>query len=315
MIVEPELARMTVHDLQQRYARTWVNYDGRAVQIHDFASLDGRPVIRFAGGGLIRGDGIENLTLFDHTKLCVARPEAKWYWYGETPIYCYYKPVRQFKRGLHGENVAVFNPNHREFVFDHHVAQAMLRNTSTPVSLGNIAGEERRHAILNNYLAMNQSTLYCCTKKVGVLEGYRVPVLFDTRWEQEFRDLGFKTIKFDLTKKKPEPTKKKKTLDEFHLVIDEARPIEVEAMEIPPELDDDVEDEAETELQELEEEITRRDNIVREWQRRRDGVTPATPAGTVTAINTILANAQRDLRDAIARRDAHNAQRANPNGF
>lgn len=95
----PELGKMSVADLRQRYRCTYVEYKSEPIFLHDFDTLaDGTIGILYGG----------ETHKFEWRFLNVARPPTQWYRVDNALFYLSYPFSRQWVRGLTKENCQLF---------------------------------------------------------------------------------------------------------------------------------------------------------------------------------------------------------------
>lgn len=125
MLLNPELAKMTQEDLNQRYHNSYVRYNNQVLFCHTFDSRKKFTVSR--KDELLRG--VE----FDWRLLDCTRPRPHWFKVDAGPLYISYWMERQYSRGFNPENCRIWSPVDGSLAMPSSLALAALTGFFAPI--------------------------------------------------------------------------------------------------------------------------------------------------------------------------------------
>jgi hypothetical protein len=185
---EPLLATMTINDLNQRYAESFVFYDGGVHYIREFFP-DGPKVKMY----VTNPDPYQDNLTFDFvwTALETTRPKSRWYPDGNGSfLYLAYLPQRQYSRGICRNNTVVYDAFGKQSAVSRKAVeiifkepQPILRYTKEEVAF-------KTTLLLSEQLFCGpDSIVRFRTIPIGVRRAGRFE-LTRTDFFQDFRDIG-----------------------------------------------------------------------------------------------------------------------------
>lgn len=214
MIVEEEIANLSVNDLLQRFQNTYVLYDKRIRVPQVFDGFRGKPIVRFQDSSEFED--------FDYKLLDISRPDSRWYWYRkEHPFFLFYRPVRQFQRGMSGNNTSLFCPNFTGLRVASDTAEIVHTQEPMYTPKEEVIPRYKKglSVIFDPMLAMVEGMVYYGATPIGAMMNEDI-VLESSKFQEEFKDLGWdskvsKTVWSDVKPVKGKKTKKGLTYDEL----------------------------------------------------------------------------------------------------